>query len=108
MIGECGLACERGDDVFGGNVVMDDIRASIETAALVVADLTGRNANVFYEVGIAHAINKPVLLMAQSIEDVPFDLRNRRVLLYEYSLPGGKLLEKRLHDNLTAMVKQLA
>jgi hypothetical protein len=105
IIDNCGLACERGDDVFGSNIVMDDIRASIEAAAVVVADLTGRNANVFYEVGIAHAINKPVLLMAQSIEDVPFDLRHRRVLLYEYSLRGGKRLEKTLQDNLTAMVK---
>ena len=108
IIDNCGLVCERGDDLFGSNVVMDDIRASIEAAAIVVADLTGRNANVFYEVGIAHAINKPALLMAQSIEDVPFDLRHRRVLLYEYSLRGGKRLEKTLQDNLTAMVKQLA
>ena len=107
IIGNCGLACERGDDVFGSNMVMDDIRASIEAAAIVVADLTGRNANVFYEIGIAHAINKPVLLMAQSIEDVPFDLRHRRVLLYRDSLRGG-MLEKILQDNLTAMLELLA
>ena len=108
VIDKCGLSCERGDDVFGSNVIMDDIRVSIDTAAILVADLTGRNANVFYEVGIAHAIGKPVLLMAQSIEDVPFDLRHRRVLLYEYSLRGGKRLEKTLQDNLTAMLKSLA
>ncbi len=107
VIDKCGLNCERGDDVFGSNVIMDDIRASIEAAAILVADLTGRNANVFYEVGIAHAIGKPVLLMAQSIEDVPFDLRHRRVLLYEYSLRGGKRLEKTLQDNLTAMLEKL-
>jgi hypothetical protein len=108
VIGRCGLHCQRGDDVFGSNVVMDDIRSSIEAATLLVADLTGRNANVFYEVGIAHAIGKPVLLMAQSVEDVPFDLRHLRVLPYEYSLRGGKRLEKDLQDNLTAMLQKLA
>jgi hypothetical protein len=108
MIDNCGLTCERGDDVFGSNVIMDDIRASIDAAAILVADLTGRNANVFYEVGIAHALGKPVLLLAQFIEDVPFDLRHRRVLLYEYSLRGGKRLEKALQENLKAMLEKLA
>jgi hypothetical protein len=85
---ECGLRCERGDDLFGSDVIMDNIQRNIERARLVIADLTGRNANVFYEVGIAHTLKKPVLLLAQSISDVPFDLRHRRVLLYEYSPRG--------------------
>ena len=105
---QCALACERGDDVFGSNVVMDDIRSSIQAADIVVADLTGKNANVFYEVGIAHTVGKPVLLMAQSIDDVPFDLRHRRVLLYEYSPRGCKKLEKTLKENLVAMIEKLA
>jgi hypothetical protein len=104
---QCALDCERGDDVFGSNVVMDDIRSSITGADIVVADLTGKNANVFYEVGIAHTVGKPVLLMAQSIDDVPFDLRHRRVLLYEYSPRGCKKLEKTLKDNLLAMIEKL-
>jgi len=108
VIDRCGLDCERGDDAFGSNVIVEDITASIEAAAILVADLTGRNANVFYEVGIAHAISKPVLLITQSIEDVPFDLRHRRVIPYEYSLRGGKRLEGALHDHLTAMIKNLA
>lgn len=99
-----GLECERGDDVFGSNVIMDDILKSIESADLVLADLSRRNANVFYEVGICHALHKPVLLLAQSIDDVPFDLRHRRVLLYEYSARGCKRLEKALPDNIHAVL----
>jgi TIR domain len=72
LVDRCSLRPERGDDVFGSNVIMDDIAKSIRRARLIIADLTGRNANVFYEVGIAHALNKQVLLMTQSIEDVPF------------------------------------
>lgn len=101
----CGLTCERGDDVFGSNVIMDDIRRSIEKARLVVADLTDRNPNVFYEVGIAHTLNKDVLLLSQSMQDVPFDLRHLRVLVYEYSPVGCKKLEQHVADNVNAMLK---
>lgn len=100
----CKLRPERGDDVFGSNVIMDDIAKSIRRAKLIVADLTGRNPNVFYEVGIAHALNKQVLLMTQSIDDVPFDLRHRRALVYEYSPRGCKKLEKDLYDNVQSML----
>ncbi len=82
---------------------MDDIRTSIESADLIIADLTGKNANVFYEVGICHAIEKPVLLLAQSMDDVPFDLRHRRVLLYSYSPRGCKRLELSLRDQVNAI-----
>jgi len=101
---ECSLVCERGDDVFGSNVIMDDILKSIRSAKIILADLTRKNANVFYEVGICHAFNKGVLLLAQSIDDVPFDLRHRRVLLYDYSPRGCKRLESALKRNILAML----
>jgi len=101
----CKLAVERGDDVFGSNVIMDDIVARIAQADVVIADLTGRNANVCYEAGIAHAMQKQVLLMAQSLDDVPFDLRHRRVLLYQYSPRGCKKLERELADHVHAMLQ---
>lgn len=105
LVDRCQLRPERGDDVFGSNVVMDDITKSIRKARLIIADLTGRNPNVFYEVGIAHALNKQVLLMTQSIDDVPFDLRHRRALVYEYSPRGCKKLEKDLYENVNSMLE---
>ena len=102
---QCGLHCERGDDVFGSNAIMEDIRRSIERARLVIADLTGRNPNVFYEVGIAHTLSKEVLLLSQSMSDVPFDLRHRRVLPYDYTPKGCKKLEKSIVDNVNALLK---
>jgi hypothetical protein len=101
----CNLRCERADDVFGSNVIMDDIRRSIERARVVVADLTGRNPNVFYEVGIAHTLNKDVLLLAQSMSDVPFDLRHRRVLVYECTPKGCKKLERSVADNVNGILR---
>jgi TIR domain len=100
----CNVRCVRGDDVFGSNIIMDDIRHSIAVCRLVVADLTGRNANVFYEVGIAHTLEKDVLLLAQSMNDVPFDLRHRRVLLYEFTPRGCKKLEKTVAENVSAIL----
>lgn len=104
----CVLKCERGDDVFGSNVIMDDIRSSIERARLVVADLTGRNPNVFYEVGIAHALNRDVLLLSQSMSDVPFDLRHRRVLIYDNTPKGCKKLERSIVENIQAILGEKA
>lgn len=101
---ECGLKCVRGDDMFGSNVVMDDILTSIDQADIVLADLTRKNANVFYEVGVCHALGKAVLLLAQSIDDIPFDLRHRRVLLYDYTPRGCKRLEAALKENLMSML----
>jgi hypothetical protein len=103
--GHCALKCVRGDDMFGSEAIIDDILAAIENAKIIIADLTGQNANVFYEVGIAHAVKKPVLLMAQSVEDVPFDLRHRRVLVYDYSPRGCKRLENRLKDHVMEILK---
>jgi hypothetical protein len=104
---DCHLICERGDDVFGSNIIMDDIENSIRASDLIVADLTGKNPNVFYEVGISHTLKKPVLLLAQAIDDVPFDLRHRRVLLYEYTPHGCKKLEKNLSENIREIVKKI-
>ena len=103
---ECGFTVERGDDMFGSNPIMQDILASINAADIIIADLTGKNANVFYEVGICHALDKNVLLLAQSIDEVPFDLRHRRVLVYDYTPRGCKRLEKKLKEHLTAMVEK--
>ena len=52
--------------------------SGISDADLVVADLTGLNANVMYEVGVAHALRKPTLVVTQEIDELPFDLRTSR------------------------------
>jgi len=83
---------------------MDDIRHSIQNARLVIADLTQRNPNVFYEVGIAHTLKKDVLLISQSMDDVPFDFRHLRVLTYEYTPRGCKKLEMSVAENINAIL----
>jgi hypothetical protein len=96
--------CERGDDPSGSNVIMEDILGQIRSCTYAIADLTGQNANVFYELGICHALGKPVLLLAQSTDDLPFDLRHRRVQIYQYSPPGIQHLKARVASNLQEML----
>jgi hypothetical protein len=72
----------RGDDVFTPTDILVDIWQSINIADFVIADITGRNPNVLYELGIAHTLAKPVLIVSQSVTDIPIDLSTRRVIIY--------------------------
>src|SRR5262249_15377307 len=76
------IPCIRADDFFEPRRIMDDVKRCIQEARLIVADLSGRNPNVFYEVGMAHSIGQTVLLLSQSIADVPPKLSNMRNILY--------------------------
>lgn len=80
---QLGLKCIRADNIDRSTEIMKDIWDSINHATIVVAELTDRNPNVFYEMGMAHVVGKPVILIAQTIEHVPFDLRGVRVIIYD-------------------------
>ncbi|MHC5853121.1 hypothetical protein [Nostoc sp.] len=97
---EMGLSCERGDDFFSTHTIVDEIWAATYFSKLCIADCTGRNPNVFYELGVAHTIGRPVILLAQSIDDIPFDIRHRRSIIYTYTPRGMKDFEETLHKTL--------
>ena len=79
---EAGFEVFRADDIVSQRNILEDIVRSIIESDLIVADLTGKNPNVYYELGLAHALGKSVILLIQSIEDLPFDLRSYRVVPY--------------------------
>ena len=82
VLEDAGFDVLRADDIRSTQNVMRDIFEAITKSDLIVADLTGSNANVFYELGIAHALKRPVILLTQIIDDVPFDLRAYRLIEY--------------------------
>ncbi|MGD0542025.1 MAG: hypothetical protein ABSB33_10945, partial [Tepidisphaeraceae bacterium] len=92
---EAGFEPIRADGLFSTGSVMEQIWEQIRKAKVLLADLTGKNANVFYELGLAHADSKPVVLVTGNLEDVPFDLRHLRVVVYDQREPnwGEKLRE---------------
>ena len=62
--------------------ILVDIWHSLKGEDIVIADITGRNPNVLYKLGIAHTLAKPVLIISRNAEDIPIDLSTRRVILY--------------------------
>ena len=77
-----GFEVKRADDIQSTQNILKDIFEGIASSDLIVADLTESNPNVFYELGIAHSFRKPTILLTQSIEEAPFDLRAYRLIPY--------------------------
>lgn len=88
---DAGLKPVRADDLYRSGTIVKDILFMAGEATIILADLTGKNPNVFYELGWSHAISKPVILLTDSIEDLPFDLRALRVITYDIHEPEWSL-----------------
>ena len=81
-LGNAGFEVVRADDIRSSQSILKDIVRAINNSSIIIADLTDSNPNVFYELGLAHALSKPVIMITQEIEDLPFDLRSYRVIPY--------------------------
>lgn len=94
------------NEIFGAGKIMDQVWSGINAASVLVAELTSKNPNVFYELGIAHALQKPVVLVSSNEDDVPFDLKHIRVIYYDKNDPfwGQKLLNK-VAENIVSALK---
>lgn len=104
---KAGLKPIRADnEIFGTGKIMDQVWGGIADAKVLVAELTTRNPNVFYELGLAHALKKPVVLVSSNEEDVPFDLKHIRVIYYDLNDPfwGRKLIAK-VAENILSAIK---
>ncbi|MBZ0221332.1 MAG: hypothetical protein K8I01_12990 [Candidatus Methylomirabilis sp.] len=87
------LIPKRADEIYSSGRIIDDIWKFTKQAKIVLADLTERNPNVLYELGLAHAIGKQAILITESAEDIPFDLKALRHIVYDKNIPnwGEKL-----------------
>ena len=97
---ELSMLCIRADEIYSNGPIIEDIWRLINEARVIVADMTERNPNVFYEVGLAHAIGKDVVLLAQDVNDIPFDLRHLRTIIYKNDFRGQKALYDALRKTL--------
>ena len=98
---DAGLSPKRADDLYRPGTIVNDIWSYTQSARILIADLTGRNPNVFYELGLAHALAKPVILVTESIDQVPFDLRALRILEYDKNDPSwGDRLRTRITKSI--------
>ncbi len=86
--GAAGMRCTRVDEEMFQGGIMDKIRGMLATAEIIIADLSDKNLNVYYELGLAHAWSKPVVMMTNNIDEVPFDLRHIRFVQYDFHNVG--------------------
>jgi hypothetical protein len=107
------LKCQRADDIFSSVVIVQDVWTEINKARIVIAEMTGRNPNVFYEIGLSHSLRQPVILLSQREDDVPFlpkdevpfDVRHIRCIFYKDTKTGRKILTTRLVRTLKNLLE---
>jgi hypothetical protein len=99
------MRCSRVDEIWDDAVISQDIVTLIGTARVVLFDLTGKNANVFYEAGIAHTLGKDVVLIAQHESDVPFDIRHIRYIKYLPNEQGLRELTEKVSSRIADLVR---
>lgn len=95
----------RADDILSQNNILSDIVSGIISSDLIIADLTGSNPNVYYELGIAHTLNKNVILLTQDISELPFDLRSYRVISYSLHFANMNQAKKELCELASEAIK---
>ena len=99
-----GLKCRRADDIWENPAVMQDVVSLIDRSRVVICDCSNRNANVFYEIGIAHTLGREVILITQAETDIPFDLRHLRYVSYLNNGEGREELKRRVATRLANLV----
>ncbi|MGE0608989.1 MAG: hypothetical protein AB7O62_17975 [Pirellulales bacterium] len=99
-----GFDPHRADDVFRPGVILQDIVRGIKGSDVVIAEVTPKNANVFYELGYAHALGKPTILLAEhpeaTGERLPFDISGYRCIFYDDAIRGKRKVEEALRKHL--------
>lgn len=97
---EVGAYAERVDEQIFTEGILERIFNQISKADVIIADMTGKNPNVFYEVGYAHALGKIVLLLTQKADDIPFDLKHKQHIVYGNSGSKIQSLRSKLNPKL--------
>lgn len=93
----------RADEFYGPGLIINDIERQVVEAKAIIAEISPNNANVYWEVGYAHALKKPTVLIADRETKLPFDVSSFRVLFYENTIGGKKRIEEGLINHLTAI-----
>ncbi|MBI2917031.1 MAG: hypothetical protein HYY01_03470 [Chloroflexi bacterium] len=94
----------RADEAVGPGIILADIVKQINDSRVIIADVSPANPNVYYELGYAHALNKPTILIAEHETKLPFDVSPFRVLLYENTIRGKMQIDEGLRRHLQAVL----
>jgi chaperonin GroEL len=92
----------RSDEIYSTKPIIQDIWNKIWQARVIVADVTNKNPNVNYELGLCHALGIPTIIITRNIDDVPFDYRHRRCITYRVEDAGW---EEKLRTDLASTIQ---
>ncbi len=101
---EIGYSVSRADELRRPRPIILDIHEQILDADVIVCELSNKNPNVFYELGLAHAIGKPVVLVSHEPDEIPFDVSHIRAVTYDFRMPGW---EDKLSADIQAAVRAI-
>lgn len=104
---ELDLDVFRADEIFSPNIIIDDILTAINEAAIIIADISGKNSNVFYELGIAHFLkrNQTIMIHHEDYSSIPFDISHYRIIHCENTIPGKTKFENQLKQTIKTMLR---
>ena len=102
-----GIEAIRADETYTPGIIISDVSKQIINSKFIIAEISPTNSNVFYEVGYAHALNKPTILLADRNSKLPFDVSPFRTLFYENSIAGKEKIEEGLRKYLSSIMKEV-
>ena len=94
------LKCLRGDEEYIPNEIFPSILRHIVKSRFLIVNITGRNPNVMYELGVAHALGKPTIIISKNFTEIPFDLNNKRIVIFDTTEDLRYKLETSITDML--------
>jgi hypothetical protein len=100
------VTCHRADKEVRPGEIITHVIENLVTSEIVIADLTGRNPNVFYELGVRHAVRNNAILIAEDLEDIPFDLRGLRTISYKYDPEGMMNFQNLLKETVEKKISE--
>jgi hypothetical protein len=101
---ELGFEVIRADETYGPGIIIADIERHIIEAKAVIADITPKNPNVYWEVGCAHALKKPTILFAERSTQLPFDVSPFRTIFYDNTIAGKSKIEEGLRKHFSEIM----
>ena len=101
---EMGYSVKRADSIYGTAPIIDDIFEGIKSSDLLIADVTGKNPNVNYELGAAHILGTKVIIITSNIDDVPFDYKHKRIITFDTKAVGW---DSTLYNDIIKTIEQV-
>ncbi len=101
------LEIKRADEIFTTNPILDDIISAIEKSIITIVDISGNNANVFYELGIAHILkqDQTIIITHDEFNIIPFDITHFRIIKYKDSIVGKNEYEDKLRKTIEPIIQ---